>query len=278
VEFLEKFGDKHVYIISGNHCKKGDGSTAIDFLGEVKKPNWHIFTRPSAMNIEGLRCDFLPYMLKSELGVESDKDATKKIIMGLMGGGILFAHHAISGTTWGGISTEMMKEVILPRKILEKNYQLTVAGHIHEMQDSEKITVLGSVFTDAVGETEKWIMKIDTASLSLKKTFIRLPVRPLVKVTIDDTTTAIPKKIPNSAIVKVIVTSKSVNIEEVKEATKRFDATLLLEQYPNERVKAHIEDGAFDFSLPALLKLYAESKKLDVEVLLKGLSLIEKDG
>jgi DNA repair exonuclease SbcCD nuclease subunit len=80
VEFIEKFGNKDVYILSGNHEKKGDGKTAIDFLKEVKKSNWHIFTKiTSGYEMQGIRVDFVPFMLKSELEVETDDKAAKEI-------------------------------------------------------------------------------------------------------------------------------------------------------------------------------------------------------
>jgi len=36
-----------------------------------------------------------------------------------------------------------------------------------------------------------------------------------------------------------------------------------------------IEEGAFDFSIEALLELYAKEKKVDAKLLLKGLELIK---
>jgi hypothetical protein len=49
----------------------------------------------------------------------------------------------------------------------------------------------------------------------------------------------------------------------------------LVEDYPSARAKTHIQEGAFDFSIEALLKLYAKAKGVDEEKLLKGLSLIK---
>lgn len=274
VEFIEKFGDKEIYILSGNHEKKGDGKTAIDFLGEIKKKNWHIFTKPSSVEVEGLKLDFLPYMLNSELGVETHAEATEHIMGHLDGGGILFAHHAITGTTWNGIKTEMFKEVVLPREALEKKYKLTIAGHVHDPQQVGSTIITGSVFTSEVGEKEKFIWKIDD-KLNIEQ--IKLPCRPISKVILDQSDNGFFELIdlPSKSIVKVIVTDKSVLLDEVKEVLKRFDASLLIESYPSERKKANIEDGvAFDFSIEALLKLYAEEKGIDVNQLMSGLSII----
>jgi len=54
----------------------------------------------------------------------------------------------------------------------------------------------------------------------------------------------------------------------------KFDAYLLVEDYPNERKKVQIEKANFDFSIEALLKLYAEEKNVGYDQLLKGLEII----
>jgi DNA repair exonuclease SbcCD nuclease subunit len=283
VEFLERFNDKHLYIISGNHEKKGNGKTAIDFLGEIKKSNWHIFTKPGTVTLgiknpsvgvstakkENLKLDFLPYMLNQELEVENTEEAVKKIIKNLEGGDILFAHHAISGTVFNGILTDTLKEIVLPEYDLKDEYKLIVAGHIHVPCQYGKILITGNVFTTEVGDKEKFIYKINT-DLEIEK--IKVPARPIGKI--ENPTEEQLSSIPNNAIVKVILTDKKVNLETLKEQLSRFDASLIIEDYPNERVKAHIEEGAFDFSIEAVLKLYAEQKKIDHEKLLKGLQLI----
>ena len=289
VEFIERFGDKEVYILSGNHEKKGDGKTAIDFLGEIKRKNWHIFTKPSSMGIEGLKVDFLPYMLNSELGVESHEDATKKIMKNLDGGDILLAHHSISGTAFMGIKTDDLKEVVLPREKLEKKYGLVIAGHIHEPQQAGKTIITGSLFTDTVGEKEKFIWKIkqvthnnvykekiyvigDLGKWMFEIEKIKVPCREIHKV--ENPTAKQLSSIPKSAIIKAIVTNKSIDVEDLKSQLSKFDASLLIEDYPNERKKAHIEEGAFDFSIEALLKLYSEEKGVEYSKLLKGLQII----
>lgn len=283
VEFLERFGKKDVYIISGNHEKKGDGKTAIDFLGEIDKPNWHIFTKPSSIEFavkhqarkiatkgtETLKIDFLPYMLNSELGVENCEEATKEIMKHLDGGDILFAHHAISGTSFNGIKTDMLHEVVLPKAKLEKKYKLVVAGHIHAPQQYGNILITGSLFTMEVGEIEKFIWKIDK-DLEVEK--IKVPGREIHKL--ENPTPDDLDAVPPNSIVKTIVTDKKIDIEKLKEELGRFDASLLVEDYPDTRKKAHIEEGAFDFSIEALLKLYSEEKGVDYQKLLKGLQLI----
>lgn len=280
VEFIERFGKKEIYIISGNHEKKGDGKTAIDFLREVNKPNWHIYTKPETVsisipiNMHDVKLDFLPYMLNSELKVENYEEASKKIVKDLQGGDILFAHHAISGLTLNGIKTDTLNEVVLPREKLEKKYKFLIAGHIHVPQQKGNTLLTGSVFTSEVGETEKFIY---IAGVDIKEWYVeklKLPCREihkLVNPTFDQL-----QKIPKNSIVKVIITVKGLEIEVLKKYLSEFDTHLLIEDYPNERVKAHIEKGAFDFTLESLLKLYADEKKIDHSKLLKGLELINE--
>ena len=272
VEFLERFGDKEIYIISGNHEKKGNGKTAIDFLGEVKKENWHIITGwPESYKIGLHDVSFLPFMLRSELGVETNEEAVDKIVKNLSKGDILFAHHAITGTTFNGIKVETFSEPILPKEKLEKKYGLVVAGHIHSPMQYGQTLLTGSVFNDAVGETEKFIYKIKN-DLSIEK--LKLPGRAIYKL-------ENPKKedlvfLDAHSIVKVVLTDKNINVEHIKEFLKAFDASLLVEDYRNERKKAHIQgNSAFDFSIEALLKLYSEEKSVDYQKLLLGLELIK---
>lgn len=270
VSFIESFGKKEVYIISGNHSKKGDGTTALDFLKEIKdKANWHIFSKPGRMEIAGLNVDFLPYMLFIELGVETSEEASKKIIKDLEGGDILFTHHSITGTAFNGIKTDDLKEIVLPRESLEKKYELVAAGHIHKPQQYGKILVAGNVFTTEVGETEKFVYKINK-DLEIKK--LKVPAREIHKL--ENPTPLQITKLPKDSIVKIIVTDKKVDLDELAVVAAGLDAYLIVEDYPDTRKKAHIEEGSFDFSTEALLKLYAEEKSVDLEKLLRGLNII----
>lgn len=279
VEFIERFGAKETYIISGNHEKKGDGKTAIDFLGEIHKKNWHIFTRPGTVSVgeeaSPIKLDFLPYMLNSELEVETPEEASKEMVKGLKGGDILFAHHAITGTSFNGIKTEMLHEPVLSKEKLEKKYKLVVAGHIHVPQQYGKVLITGSVFTSEVGETEKFIWKIDTDTMIVNQ--FKIPQRKIYKLEwqFDPDGGSEILGMDRHAIIKCTVKDKRVDIENVKRCLADFDASLLIEDYPDDRKKVKIEEGAaFDFSIEALLKLYAESKGVDHEKLVKGLELI----
>jgi len=277
VALLERFQDKEVYILAGNHEKKGDGKTAIDFLGEVKKANWHIFTKPGSIPIEGTRTfkfDFLPYMLNFELESENAEESTKKIINQLDGGDILFAHHTISGSSWNGIKAESLTyEVVLPREELEKKYKLIIAGHIHTPQQIGNTLITGSLFSKEVGEIERFVYKIDE-ELKLEK--IKVPCREIHKL--ENPTAKQLLSIPKSSIIKCIITNREYDIEELEKELSKFDAHLLIEDYPEGRKKMKIEESAFDFSIESLLKLYAEEKDVDLSKLLKGLQIINNNG
>lgn len=272
-KFIERFEKKNVYIISGNHCKRGDGSTALDFLKEIKnKPNWHVFTKVDYVEVDGLKMSFLPYMLNSELEVETHEEAIKQIMKILNPADILFAHHSISGTMFNGGKVDLLKEVVLPREELEKKFKLVIAGHIHQAQQVGNTIISGNVFTDYVGEIEKFIWKVDE-KFEVEK--IKVPGRPIYKI--ENPRESQLVEIPHSSIVKAIITDKKLDIENIKNLLSKFDAYILIEDYPNSRTKAHIEDGAvLDFGIEALLRLYSEEKGVDLSQLLKGLEIINK--
>lgn len=274
VEFLEKFGNKDIYIISGNHDKKGDGSTAIDFLREVNKKNWHIFTKPEVVCLEDpktIKLDFLPYVLNSELKVENSEQATTKIMEEyLFNGDILFTHHNITGTVFNGISTDTLKGVVLPKEELEKKYKLIIAGDIHTPQQYGNVIITGSIFTSEVGEHEKFIWKIDSDMVVEK---IKLPCRPIYKLV--NPTEEQLDNVPNNAIVKVVVIDPKIDVEELRLKLVIFDASLLVEDYPSTRKKMKIDkNNAMDFSIESLLKLYSEAKNVDYQKLVHGLELL----
>jgi len=274
VEFIEKFGNKDVYILSGNHEKKGDGKTAIDFLKEVKKSNWHIFTKiTSGYEMQGIRVDFVPFMLKSELEVETDEEAAKEIMKRCGDGSkILFHHHVVSGSLGdGGLSTEMFREIVLPREELEKKYNLIIGGHIHFPHAKGKVVVTGSIFNNQVGEIEKCVWKIDPNNLLLEP--IGLPGRKIYSF-INPTDTDL-SKLSKSSIIKVVITDREADIEKLKKNLESFDAHILIEQYPNKRNKVHFEEGALDLDIENLLKIYSEEKKVDLSSLIKGWKIIK---
>ncbi len=271
VQFVERFNDKNIYVLAGNHEKKGDGKSAIDFMREINKPNWTIITTPQVGTIGKDDVYFLPYMSRPELGVLNDTDGCKAILDKMIGGKYLFAHHAISDTfSNGNVSTNTFHEVILPKKELEDKFDIVVAGHIHKPQQDGKTVISGSVFTNEAGETEKFIWKIDTSNNTVEK--IKLPGRGIYKL--ENPTIEKLSEIPLNSIVKVIITSKDIKAEEIKEYIKRFDTFIFLEKYPNERKKLHFDEGAIDFSINSLLSMYSAEKGIPLDKLTRGMELI----
>ena len=271
VEFLERFDKQELFILAGNHDKISVDKTTLDFLSEIKNHNWHVIT--NGLTTIG-DYDFLPYMIAPELGTKDYKEASKKIVKDLKGNKILFCHHAISGTeTSSGAVTDLFDEVVLDRSALEKKYDLIIAGHIHQHRKlSEKTIVTGSIFCNEVGEHEKFIFKIDEEILVVEQ--IKLPGRGIYKL--QDPKEEDFDKIPNNSIVKVILTDRNINIENIKKWLERFDGYLILEQYPNIRRKLGYEnEDVLNMSVENLLKLYSKAKKVPLDKLKTGWDIIK---
>lgn len=271
VRFFERFEDKKLYIISGNHDKKASGgTTALDFMGEIEGKHWKIFTKPTRVPGVG---HFLPHMYKSELGDENDRDGATTIhseLEGMPHEEILFHHHAVSDTFANGIDTGSFNEIVLDKNQLEAHYGLIIGGHIHSPGVYGKTIVTGSVFNSDMGETGKSIWKIDEKTLSVRE--IKLPGRGIYKLT--NPTDLQIDAIPCYNIVKVIITNPEFNIDHIREKLKKHDAYLIVEQYPSKREKIHFEDGAMDLDVNNLIKIYAEAKKVNINLLSKGFELI----
>jgi DNA repair exonuclease SbcCD nuclease subunit len=270
VNFIEKFNGKDVYIISGNHCKNGDGTTALDFLSEVKNTKWHIFTKGIA---RVGKFDFLPYLTSPELGAKDYQDASKIISKSLKTNEVLFLHHSISDiNTSSGINTCNFNEVILSKSELESKYKLVIAGHVHQFSNKDKTVVLGSVFNQEVNETQKWIMKLNEDTL--ETSFIKLPGRRIYGLV--DPKQSDLESITEDSIVKVTITDKKIDKDLIKEYLKKFEARIYVERFPKARETIDIEDGnLLELPLEKLLELYGKRNKLDVELLLEIYKLIK---
>ncbi len=267
---VERFEDKEVYIISGNHEKFGDGRTSIDFLSKIKGKNWHVITN-GVDTFGGMT--FLPYLSNPELDVFSFKQASERILSMLpTKGDILFLHHTITNmVTTHGTSTNDFYEALLPQKELEKRFGLVVSGHIHKPQKSGKTIVAGSIFTNEVNELEKFIWKIDNSDLTVED--IKLPVRPIYKIENQTAFAGYDKR----SIAKIIISDEKLKdaVKEIKEKAKEaFEAVVLVEQYPNKRRKLHTEDNILKFSVDELLSIYAKEKKIELSKLKQGFKLI----
>jgi len=280
VQFIERFNDKEVYIIAGNHEVYGDGKSALDFLKEIKNPKRHIITKTvEKARIGPLQAVLCPYFTKSELGTDSNKEATEMVMGKLDKGDILFVHHTISDTfTNSGIQTNIFNEVVLPKSDLFKKYKIVFGGHIHKPQNIEdKLIIAGSVFTNEVGEKDKYVWKLDPSDLSVES--IRLPVRPIIKM---ENPEFLGETVPANGIIKIILTDKKKyrgKLDELKDSFKialKDGAFIILEQYPNTRKKVHFEEGMLEFNVEDLLGVYAKQKKVDHKKLLRGWEIINK--
>jgi predicted MPP superfamily phosphohydrolase len=271
VNLVEKFHGKEVFIILGNHEKYGDGRSALDFLSEVRNPKWHIISN-EVLTVD--KMTFCPYFTKSELEVNDNKEAVKKIMKKLTGGDILFIHHTISDSfTESGVSVNTFPEPILSKKALEDRYKLIIGGHIHHPFQDNGTYIIGSVFNNEIGEKERRILKINEA---LKVKSLSLPGRSIVKV--ENPTEETIKEINKTSIVKAIITKKLIGtkMEELKKLLERFDAYLIIEQLPNERKKMHFGDGesVLEFSIDQLLEMYGREKGIDIDKLKQAFELI----
>ena len=271
--FFERFKGKQLFIISGNHDKKASGgTTALDFLREIGDKHWKIFTRPElGVEIQGRSVDFIPHMYKGELGVSTDEEGTKEIMSRLNKADMVFHHHAVSDTVSNGVTTNVFREIVLPKTELEQTYKLVVGGHIHTPGVYGRTVVTGSVFNCDMGETGKFIWKIDPKDLSVEQ--IKLPGRNIYKL--ENPTDMEIGALPFDSIVKCILTDKNIDVEDLKNKLSVFSASLIVEQYPNEREKVHFEDGAIDLDVLNLLEVYSKSRKIDHGLLIKGYDLIK---
>jgi UDP-2,3-diacylglucosamine pyrophosphatase LpxH len=272
VNFIERFNDKDVYIIAGNHEKLGDGTSAIDFLQEIKNKKWHIVNK-NIFEHDGLV--FCPYFTNPEIGVKNNSEGIQYIMDNLPVGDILFLHHSINGFVGNNnMRTDDFSEIILPRDELEKRYKKVIAGHVHTHQIKNNTILVGSIFTNEIGDNDKFIFKLDTTNLELQS--IKIPNRRLVKI--ENPTEEILNNIEEYSIVKMVFSDIKLKdiITRLRDiARERFDAYTIVEQYPRERKKVHFDDGALELSLDRLLEIYSKEKKVDIDKLKKAFELIK---
>ena len=271
VKFIERFENKNIYIISGTHEKSADGKTSLDFLKEIKNPKWRIIT-DKIEEIDGMV--FCPTFTKPELKVKNNEDGKIKLMKMLPDGNILFTHYSISGSfTGSGVSTEIFDEIVLDRKEISDKYDLVVSGHIHSPNYANNVIITGSIFMNEVNEDRKSIWIVNEKNYLVKE--LKLPGRDIIKV--ENPTDNDFKKIKKSSIVKVILTDPKFKrkINDTKEKLKKFDAFILLEQFPKERKKIHFEEGMLEFSIEELLEIYAKQKKVDIKKIKTAFELIK---
>ena len=185
---------------------------------------------------------------------------------------VLFHHHTTSETiTSSGIDVSIFAEPILPVDKLTKLFKQVVGGHIHKPQVNKTI-ITGSIFTNEVGEIEKYIFKIDDKDPT-KMEQIKIPGRGIFKL--ENPTTEDLEKITDKNILKVIITKKQ-DLDELRKQLKRFDAYILIEQIPKKRKKMVYGKGEsiLEFDINDLLKLYAKEKNINIKSLQHAMDII----
>lgn len=272
VDFLKALGDKDVHIISGNHEKYEGEKTALDFLKDVN-PRWRVYTKPSFGKIGETTVTFVPYMTNAELTATTKDEARNSLMWGLSNHetDLMFHHHAMSGhQTLGGL-TDLFNEIVFDKDLLSRNYKMVIGGHIHEPQGDENVMVAGSIFSSSAGEMEKRVLVLDTDTMGVES--LPLPTRPIHSIAF--TRGMELGKIPNRAIVRATIYDPEIGVGYAHEMLSRFDAYALVENYPNERVKAHIEN-ANDLSIEGLLRTYAKARDVDESELMSAFDLIKE--
>jgi len=276
INLLERFGNKQIFIMAGNHEKKGDGSSALDFLKEIKGKRWRVISDKVLKVNDYLFC---PYFHKSELNAETNEEG-QKILMDMLKKPkikTLFTHHAFSDIEMkDGVSTDLFNEILLPKFKIKKMFNRIIGAHVHYPHEEEGLTVTGSVFNNQVNETQKYIWKFDQKTNKIER--IKLPGRAIYKI-------VLPKddldNYPSKSIAKIIMTEKvdEEAMAEIKKKIRKFDAHILIEQYPKERKKMHFGEGESILEMPVekLLEIYSKQKKVPLTKLLKGFELIKGD-
>lgn len=279
VEFLHTLGEKPVHMLVGNHERYGH-ETALDFIAEMKKPNWHVYNDIEKVSVGGKSAVMLPFMTPGVLWAKDLEEAQEILTTKLKEIGeadYLFHHHVAEGTLWSQTSeTTDLHEVYVPQECIDL-YQLVVGGHIHKRQwVSDKVLVTGNLFTNEVGEEDKAVYILNTEDNKAEEK--KVNVRGIYKVEVRSDTSF--DDIPDNAIVKAVVVDPELQGEGVNklrnETLTRFDAFVVVEQYPRKRQKIQIsEAGGLDLTLENLIKVYSEARKIPHTDLKAGLELLE---
>ncbi len=277
MDFVSGFGERQrdVIIITGNHETYEGDKTALDFMSGIdsKWSRWFTITPRNMMLAQGpfATLGFVPFMTPAAMEAETPQEASELLMQEIEKHtyDVLFVHHMVSDT----FNTEGVNEIVLDRARMEAVARLVVAGHIHGQTEVGRTVLTGNIFSHEVGDLEKSILKVDTKDGTYTR--IPLPVRPIVKV--ENPLSDELDELPENAIVKVVLTQKDLDVAAIKKDLERFDAHVLVENYPDERTRLHVDEGqTLDLSIPALLTLYAEAKKKDSERLKKAFAIVSE--
>jgi DNA repair exonuclease SbcCD nuclease subunit len=271
--FLERFGDKQLFIMSGNHESFADGTTALDYLSEISGKKWKVITNDIVTHIDLV---FVPYLRYPQLGLNSHEEVVEYIMEKATGGKAIFLHHCLSGTktSWGQL-TDTFHEPVLPSEGLSDRFQRVFGAHIHYAQDNGTQHVLGAVMNHEIGEHEdRRVIKWDTEKDTIES--IKLPGRKFYKIT-NPTHEQVNEFLGTgekiNGVVRVIADQiDETIIEKLREAVDGEVVSIELPPEDRKRVKEDIDD----FSLDNLIRIFSEVKEVPIEDLKKGLALIEE--
>lgn len=273
VEFLKGFNDRNVHILVGNHERYGS-STALDFLEKMGHSSWHVYSTPHQnVDIGGVKASFIPFMIPWMINGSGDlQEDTKAFLDTLQPADVAFFHQGITGAKTQGTMVDLFNEMVFPREHLEGLYKKVFSGHVHQPQKvGDVIQMTGSMFTMEAGEHGKDVYIYDTSTNETE--VIPLPVRGIYHIENDEAVAAIP----DSSIVKCTVSDKKINVEQRQEELARFNSSVVIERYPDERHKVRLEDsGKLELDILSLLQLYAKSRDLSYNSLKEGFDLLKE--
>jgi DNA repair exonuclease SbcCD nuclease subunit len=203
---------------------------------------------------------------------KDDKEATDKFMETLKPADVAFFHQGITGAKTHGSMVDLFNELVFPLEKLESLYGKVFSGHIHQHQKiGTKTQMTGSVFSMEVGDHTKQVYLYDTVAKETEA--IPLPVRGIFSIQNEEIDR---EDIPTSSIVKCTITKKDTfDIDKVKTSLGRFDAYVLIEQYPSERRKLHLEQANMDLDIHSLLRVYANARNVEYNILKEGLDLLQ---
>ena len=272
ISFLKSFPAKTpVHIMAGNHERYGK-ETALDFLEKLGHPNWSVHTNmvvePVIPGGDTTAC-FVPYVTPAMLGAKDLEEGKTKIMESMGKADLAFVHLALSGK-----KTDQFNEIVLPLEEMSNRFVFTFGGHVHKAELlADNVLVAGSVFTHDMGEEGKSVFIYDTDLKTYEEH--KLPVRGIYKLLVSSADTR-TSDIPDHSIVKCIVTDTQVDIDKLRQdVLSRFDAFVVVEQYPNTREKVMFEGGALDLSFENVLKVYADVKGLSYTDLKEAWDLVK---
>lgn len=282
VRLLESFGDKKVFIVSGNHETLADGTSALDFLNEISgKANWHVFVREVRTvyidNSTGLT--FCPYFHRQMVNAASQEEWQERVMTRISPepGQVLFIHHSISNCGVSDyVSTDSFQEPVLDKATLEEKFKMVIGGHIHRSGDYGNTRVMGNVFNSEINDGEKTLAILDTSDMSFTR--IPVPCRRIYSLDYEAGGVQFPGTDQDIYKLRVPVEMDPEEKANAREAIKGYRNARIVEF--GSRARAHDLSEASDpsaITLPDLLRKWAKVKGVEEELLLEALVDVESE-